>query len=142
MLITQNTIPQRISSIRLPEGAQARKEAPGTSPTESFTASDRTQPLTYVPTGFGTAALGATFVGSSLGAGALLNALTGNSGLAVGGGMLAGLATTLFVTDRMDRAAVKSYAETGQGTAWLKPAFTPEEISGLPRMSRGVRGLS
>lgn len=139
MLITQNYTPQKIFSVRSSENALVGKEP---SALESFTPSDRPQPLTfvsttYVPTGFGIAALGATFVGSSLGAGALLNAITGNSNLAVGGGMLAGLATTLFVTDRMDRAAAKSYAETGQGTIWLEKRSA--DNSG---MNLGVRGLS
>jgi hypothetical protein len=101
----------------------------------------RPTPLTYVPTGAGTAALGATMVGVGTGVGMLLNALSGHSGVAIAGGMLSGLAASFLVGASMDKGAETAYAETGQGSTWLRPVFTPEEITGLPRQPIGVRGL-
>ena len=142
MLITRNQDPFRFG-VGLSKNVAATKEQSAPATGDSVTLGEsRPQPLTYVPTGAGTAALGATMVGVGTGVGLLINAFSGNSGVAIAGGLLSGLAASVFVGASMDKGAEKSYAETGQGSAWLKPAFTPEEITGLPRQAIGVRGLS
>lgn len=142
MLITRHQDPFRFGVGLAKNVAAAKEQGPATSGDSVTLGESRPQPLTYVPTGAGTAALGATMVGVGTGVGLLINALSGNSGVALAGGMLSGLAASLLVGASMDKGAEKAYAETGQGSTWLKPAFTPEEITGLPRQAIGVRGLA
>lgn len=143
MLITRNQDPFKFGVNYAKSAAKPAQTTASATSSDSVSLGDsRPAPLTYVPTGAGTAALAGTMVGTGAGVGLLLNALTGNAGLSVGAGLLTGFAASVFVANQMDKGAEKSYGETGQGSLWLQPAFTPEEISGFPRPALGVRGLA
>lgn len=99
------------------------------------------KPLTFVPTTAGTfAMLGIT--GASTVSGVYLAAALAPGSAHIGGaaGALVGLVLAGVAGCAMDKQAEEHYEKTGQGTAWMKPAFTQEEITGLPEGS-GVRGL-
>ena len=140
MLITRNQDPFRFgtrSSKPCPGEAKSRPQGDSVSLGES-----RPTPLTYVPTGAGTAAIGGSAVGVGAGVGLLLNALTGNSGLAVGAGALSGLIAGVFVGSQLGKGVEETYAQTGEGSVWMRPAFTAQDITGMPPTAIGVRGLS
>lgn len=139
-----------IISTRAPQAAMpagARSAATQT-PANSAEARDRAElgtqyprPLTYVPTAAGTLAM-VGIAGSSTAAGACLAASLAPAAAVQGGaaGLLVGMVLAGVAGHFMDRQAEEHYAQTGEGTAWMKPAFTSEEITGLPAGS-GVRGL-
>lgn len=142
MLITRNQDPFRFgTNYSKNDNAPAAEKSAAPAGDQVTLGQSRPTPLTYVPTGAGTAAMGATLIGVGAGVGLLIDALTGNSGAAIAGGMLSGLAASMALGASWDKGAEKSYAETGQGSLWLQPAFTQEEITGLPRQPIGVRGL-
>lgn len=94
------------------------------------------EPLTYVPTAAGTfAMLGLTA------APAVLGGVLSGTPAGAAAGALVGLAAAFTAGHFMDKQAEEVYKATREGTLWMKPAFSQEEITGLPPTAIPVRGL-
>ncbi|MGE0494462.1 MAG: hypothetical protein AB7S38_34955 [Vulcanimicrobiota bacterium] len=113
-------------------GCQQQPEAQ-----DSVSLGQRPEPLTYVPTTAGTFAM----LGLVAGPATLGGVLSGTPAGAAAGALI-GLGAAFAAGHFMDKEAEATYRDSGQASLWMRPAFTTEDITGMPPTAIGVRGLA